>query len=365
MIVLTRRFYADSDTAKGMMPKYHIGTLDEASRKALGEPVADDEDVSASPTFLNARTWKGAALLRKRQVSSDTFIFTFSLGHPAQNIGLPTGQHLMIRVKDPASNESVIRPYTPISPVTQQGTMDVLIKLYLSKPDSKYPAGKMSQAISAIPIGHNVDFKGPIGKFTYLGKGRCSVNERERQIRKFVMICGGSGITPIFQVFRAVMSDPDDPTVCTVLNGNRLVEDVLCHEDLLGLTQGNEHRAEVVYTLSQPPPQGWSGLKGRIDKDLVGRKCSLNDFSVGAATVKALVESEKVPVSAAEPKKRSKGVKEEGNKTKQPKQNGEVKEKSEPKGGMMALICGPEPLENAVHGYLKDMGWAEDDILFF
>ena len=41
--------------------------------------------------------------------------------------------------------------------------------------------------------------KGPIGHFTYLGRGRFEVKGAERRTRAFGLICGGTGITPAYQ----------------------------------------------------------------------------------------------------------------------------------------------------------------------
>lgn len=296
-----------SETAKGMMPSYHLGTLSDSAKLALSEPASETASNEPRPTFLNPRAWTKAVLDSKRAVSSDTIIFTFTLEHPEQTLGLPVGQHLMIRLRDPVDREAIIRPYTPISDITRKGHLDVLIKLYLSS--DAHPGGKMSKAMNALPIGHGVDFKGPIGKFEYIGRGRCSVNGAERTVRKFAMICGGSGITPIFQVLRAVMRDPADPTRCTVLNGNRLVGDILCKDDLDALLRGNEARAEVIHTLTNAGP-GWTGLRGRIDAALVRKHCRAHD-------------------------------------------------------GTMVLVCGPEALEKSVHKALTEQGWADEQILFF
>ena len=297
-----------SETAKGMMPGYHIGTLDEASKIALSEPQSETATNEPRETFLQPRAWTKAVLHSKKRISSDTIIFTFTLDHDAQTLGLPVGQHLMIRLRDPVTREAIIRPYTPISEITRKGFLDVLIKLYLD-PDAMEKGGKMSKAMSALPIGHGVDFKGPIGKFTYLGKGRYLVNETERKVKRFAMICAGSGITPIFQVFRAVMRDKSDPTTCTVINGNRLIEDILCREDLDALLQGNEDRGQVIYTLTKAPDT-WEGLKGRINAELVQKHCARD-------------------------------------------------------GDTMVLICGPEALEKSIHIALKEQGWTDEQILFF
>ena len=296
-----------SETAKGMMPDYHIGTLDAFSKVALSETQSETATNEPRPTFLQPRSWSKAILHSKRAISSDTIIFTFTLDHDEQTLGLPVGQHLMIRLRDPVEREAIIRPYTPISEITRKGHLDVLIKLYLDSGATK--GGKMSKAMNALPIGHGVDFKGPIGKFTYLGRGLCDVQGTEKRVKRFAMICAGSGITPIYQVFRAVMRDKGDATICTVLNGNRLVEDILCREDLEALLKGNEDRGEVIHTLTRAP-EGWEGLKGRISGKLVQKHCECHDDT-------------------------------------------------------MVLVCGPEALEKSIHIALKEQGWKDEQILFF
>ncbi|TAQ91256.1 hypothetical protein B7494_g389 [Chlorociboria aeruginascens] len=301
-----------SETAKGMMPQYHIGSLDEASLAALKEgPRATSESSEPRPIFLQPKMWTKAMLSAKKQVSSDTRIFTFNLEHGDQIIGLPIGQHLMMRLRDPITGDAIIRSYTPISEERDKGLLHILIKVYF---DTKERAGgKMTQALDAIPIGYSVDFKGPIGKFEYLGNGRCTVNSKERFVERFIMICAGSGVTPIFQVLRAIMKDKEDKTKCVVLDGNRLEEDILCREEIDFLVRGNEDRCNLIYTLTQPT-DSWQGVRGRVGKELLERevgRCKSQD------------------------------------------------------GAEMVLICGPELLEKSVHSLLNNMGWKDDDLLFF
>jgi nitrate reductase (NAD(P)H) len=307
-ITLPTNTSLDSETAKAMMPDYHIGSLDEASRKALteGEPV--NESNEPRPVFLDSRIWNRALLHAKTPVSWDTRIFTFKLDHDEQELGLPTGQHLMLRLRDPVTREAIIRSYTPISQTTKKGFVDVLIKIYADSADKV--GGKMTKALDAIPVGHFVDCKGPIGKFTYLGRGLCAINNKERKVKRFYMVCGGSGITPIFQVLRAVMQDKEDPTHCTVLNGNRLVEDILCREDLDSFARENPERCTLLNTLTKGP-EDWDGLRGRIGPKLLEEHCRTND------------------------------------------------------GESLVLICGPEALEKSTHKTLNEQGWKDEDLMFF
>lgn len=301
---------ADSETAKGMMPDYHIGTLDDKAKAILeAGAVQENQDGIKRLTFLDSRNWSKALLHSKKIVSWDTRVFTFKLDHDEQDLGLPTGQHLMIRLRDPVTREAIIRSYTPVSHQSKKGYLDVLVKVYFDTKERK--GGKMSQAMDHLPIGHHIEFKGPIGKFEYLGNGRCTVNGKERTVKKFIMVCGGSGVTPVYQVFRAIMVDKDDPTKCLFLDGNRLVEDILIKEELDHYAQGNDHKCKLLYTLTQAPDD-WEGLRGRIGAPL------LREHVV-------------------------------------PEDDGET----------MVLICGPEALEKSVHGALLDQGWKDEDMLFF
>lgn len=292
-----------------MMPDYHIGTLDEASQKALAQGQATTGSNEPRSVFLHPREWRQAHLQSKKKVSSDTHIFRFKLDHDDQTLGLPTGQHLMLRLRDPVTREAIIRSYTPISQTNQKGYCDILIKVYADTPSRA--GGKMTKALDAIPLGHSLDVKGPIGKFEYLGRGLCSINGKQtKQVKRFYMICGGSGITPIYQVLRAVMQDREDATQCTVLYGNRTVEDILCREDLDAFAKENEDRCRILHTLTKGNEE-WEGRRGRIGEAMLKEECVRGE------------------------------------------------------GEGMVLVCGPEALEKATCEVLGKLGWEEDEILVF
>ncbi|KAI0447373.1 nitrate reductase [Xylaria telfairii] len=302
-----------SENAKAMLVDYHIGTLDKTSQSLLStdSEAAVPENAPPRDVFLNPKAWTKAILSAKTSVSPDTKIFTFELEHADQAIGLPIGQHVMMRLRDPVTREAILRAYTPLSPSNARGKLDVLIKVYRDTATQK--GGRMTQALDSIPLGHFVDFKGPTGKFEYLGRGRFTLSGRERRVRRFVMVCGGSGITPIFAVLRAVLADREDPTSCVVLDGNRAEEDILCKTELDAMLVDNEHRYRLNYVLSRPSP-AWNGGRGRIDKDLVASE-------VGSCQ----------------------GI----------------------DGTDVLLVCGPKPLEESVLSIFTGMGWKKDDMVFF
>ncbi|KAF3908206.1 hypothetical protein AA313_de0202700 [Arthrobotrys entomopaga] len=234
-----------SETAKSMMPQYHIGTLSPAAVKALasGKKIEVDE---SSPIFLNPKAWQKSKLIEKRTISWDTKIFTFSLQHADQIVGLPIGQHLMIKVQDQKTGEAIIRSYTPISEGNMQGRLELLVKIYFASEVPLFPGGRMTMALDALSIGQEVEIKGPTGKLEYLGKGRVTIRGIEKRVKSFCMICAGSGITPIFQVLRAVMQDREDDTRCVVFDGNRLEEDILCREHLDRYEAENAHKCKIL-----------------------------------------------------------------------------------------------------------------------
>jgi len=257
--------------------------------------------------FLQQRVWTKATLIEKRLISWDTRIFVFQLEHEEQTLGLPVGQHLMLRLRDPTTDEVVIRPYTPITEIKKKGVLEVLIKIYFDTKETK--GGKMTLAMDALPLGHFVDFKGPIGKFEYIGRGQFSIGGNIRLAKSFYMICAGSGITPIYQVLRAVMQDPEDTTHCVVLDGNRTFEDILCKQDLDLFASDNPGQCKVVYTLTKAHEE-WEGLRGWISGELIGEHMPRSD-------------------------------------------------------GALVLVCGPEALEKSVHESLNEQGWENSDIVFF
>ncbi|KAF9883727.1 hypothetical protein FE257_003019 [Aspergillus nanangensis] len=296
-----------SETAKKMMPDYHIGTMDKDSLEALKNDNSQESD-EPRETFLNPRSWGKTKLIKKTEVSWDTRIFTFELEHETQTLGLPIGQHLMLKVPDPTGKgESIIRSYTPLSDTAMEGAMEVLIKVYFDTPT--VPGGKMTMALDRLPLDSVIECKGPTGRFEYLGNGRVLISGKERHVRSFKMICGGTGITPIFQVLRAVIKDTEDPTSCVVLNGNRQEEDILCRAELDAFEESDGERCKIIHTLSKPSDT-WAGSRGRIDGIL-------------------------------------------------------LKQYATPEEESMVLICGPEAMEKSAHGILIEHGWKESDIHHF
>lgn len=113
----------------------------------------------------------------------------------------------------------------------------------------------MSRYLSLVKIGDNVRIKGPKGQFTY----------SPTLSREIGMIAGGTGITPMLQIIRAVLKNPSDKTKLSLIYANVNLEDILLKKELDELAATHAGRFKVDYVLNNPPPQ-WDGGIGFVSK---------------------------------------------------------------------------------------------------
>ena len=323
------------------MSEYHMGTLDKSALNKLSsgdstEAESGGGDQEKRPDFLQPWAWRKALMTAKKSISPDSKVFTFRLEHPNQALGLPVGQHLMVRMWDTAVRKHFRRSYTPLTiGPDARGSLELLIKIYSDEPER--PGGKMTLALDSLHPGDAVDFQGPFGNFKYLGHGLCAIGMRQRRVRRFVMICGGSGITPILQVLRAVAQEvkeggnktmdtgakDNQQTTCLVLDGNRNEEDILYRSELDALAQDHSDFFRVEYCLSQPPVK-WKGHSGHID----------------AAFLRKHVGS--------------------------PPQCKSIDTANEDEGrDTLVIISGPKLMEESVQRVFTELNWRKEDLYFF
>ncbi|PXF40795.1 NADH-cytochrome b5 reductase 1 [Gracilariopsis chorda] len=204
---------------------------------------------STSTSGALTTTYEEYPLLEKRRVSHNTRIFRFALPSENAKLGLPLGRHISLRTV--IDGKEVRRPYTPISPEDCRGYFELMLKIYPA------PHGLMSRYLDSLRIGEAVDVRGPLGKFSYT----------RNAYRRMNMVCGGTGITPMWQVFRAILSDPGDTTEISLVFANVTEDDVLLRDELDEIAR-TERRFSVYYVLNNPP-SGWDGGVGFVTKDIL------------------------------------------------------------------------------------------------
>ncbi|XP_022868217.1 NADH--cytochrome b5 reductase 1-like [Olea europaea var. sylvestris] len=181
---------------------------------------------------LDPEAFKEFKLVKKTQISHNVAKFKFALPTPTSVLGLPIGQHISCRGKD-SQGEEVIKPYTPTTLDSDVGYFELVIKMY--------PQGRMSHHFREMREGDYLAVKGPKGRFKY----------QPGQVRAFGMLAGGSGITPMFQVARAILENPNDQTKVHLIYANVTYEDILLKEDLDSLATNYPDRFKIYYVLNQ------------------------------------------------------------------------------------------------------------------
>lgn len=212
-------------------------------------------------------------LAEKIEVSHDTRKFRFHLPSDNHVLGLPVGKHVYLSAK--IDGKLVVRPYTPVSSDDDLGYVELMIKVYFRNVNPKYPeGGKMSQYLEHMKIGDTIDFRGPSGLIVYKGNGKFAIQSdkkspaKERVFKKVSMIAGGTGITPMLQIIKAILKNPDDKTLISLLFANQSEEDILCRKELDELATNHSDRFSVWYTVDRPP-ENWKYSSGFISDQMI------------------------------------------------------------------------------------------------
>ncbi|KAI3917045.1 hypothetical protein MKX01_003494 [Papaver californicum] len=206
-----------------------------------------------SKACLDPENFREFKCVKRTQLSHNVAKFKFALPTPTSVLGLPIGQHISCRGKD-SLGEDVIKPYTPTTLDTDVGHFELVIKMY--------PQGRMSHHFREMRVGDYMAVKGPKGRFKY----------QPGQVRAFGMLAGGSGITPMFQVARAILENPIDKTNVHLIYANVTVDDILLKEELESLTSKYPNHFKVYYVLNQPPEE-WNGGVGFVSKEMIETHC--------------------------------------------------------------------------------------------
>ncbi|KAI5079535.1 hypothetical protein GOP47_0005014 [Adiantum capillus-veneris] len=198
---------------------------------------------------LDPETWRSFRLVKRIQVSHNVVKFRFALPTPTSVLGLPIGQHVSCLGQD-KEGEEVIKPYTPTTLDSDIGYFELVIKIYSH--------GRMSHHFSKLQVGDSLSVRGPKGRFRYT----------PGSVKAFGMLAGGTGLTPMFQVARAILENPKDATKIYLIYANVAYEDILLKEELDKFQETYPGRFSVHYVLEKPP-EGWKGSVGYVSKDLV------------------------------------------------------------------------------------------------
>lgn len=197
-----------------------------------------------TPGFLQPKEFKALPLVAKDLLAPNVYRFVFQLPHQDDVIGLPIGQH--VAIKATIDGQSVSRSYTPTSNNLDLGRLEMVIKCY--------PDGLLTgKYLANLKLGDKVLFRGPKGAMRYKN-GVCN---------KLGMIAGGTGITPMYQLIRAICEDETDTTEISLIYANRSEEDILLRKELEAFAAAYPKTLKIWYMLDHPP-QKWQYGKGYV-----------------------------------------------------------------------------------------------------
>ena len=217
-------------------------------------PVKNTAQPTGPRKVLNPGEFQQFVLEEKTVISHNVAVYRFALPQKTDILGLPIGQHISLAATISGQEKEVVRSYTPISSDNDRGYFELLIKAYAQ--------GNISKHVSELKIGDTMKVKGPKGAMVYT----------PNMCRRIGMIAGGTGITPMLQVIKAIIRERphnggNDNTQVDLIFANVNPDDILLKDDLDTLAKEDD-RFNVYYVLNNPPEK-WDGGVGFVTADMI------------------------------------------------------------------------------------------------
>lgn len=266
-----------------------LGVVTDKAMELIRSTQQSQDDVDAKTPedqALLKHRWVQATLTKRDWISDDTAVYTFKLPNRKRFLGLGTCQHIELGFH--LRDRMLIRQYTPTRPVLPRnsgievtngedadnlhdgsGTFQLTVKTYF--PSDDQPGGAFSNILSAIPIGEDIEMRGPTGGVIYYGNGKFSIDGKDKSFERVSLVLGGTGLTPGFSLIARAVLDPKDKLEIRVIDANKSESDTLLRDDLDKLTRLSKGRLQVSHVLSHPSDD-WNGLQGHVNEEII-KKC--------------------------------------------------------------------------------------------
>jgi len=194
--------------------------------------------------------WSGQLQI-VRIIQETPNVRTFRLALP-DNSPLPfahlSGQYLILNLQ--IGGKKVVRTYTIASSPTRSGYCEITVKREEDGLGSRHLHENLRE-------GHLLDVSAPAGRFTF----------DETKAKSIVLIAGGVGITPLMSILRS-LTDRNWKGDIHFIYCARSPHDIIFRQELEDLDKRfpNLH---LHVTLTRAEGQHWTGLKGRVTRDLL------------------------------------------------------------------------------------------------
>ncbi len=199
-----------------------------------------------------------AQVSRIRDLTHDVRELDLRLIEPPA-ITFKAGQFVSFEVGLNEKRQTLIRPYSIVSPPSRQDVLTLLFNLVPGGPGSTY--------LFSLKEGEKAQFKGPAGSFRL----------RDDPARDHLFVATGTGIAPIRSMLSALF-ERDAGGAVTLLWGLRSQRDLYYQDELAALARAHP-RFTFATTLSRPE-EGWQGARGRVTRLVEERVTSVKSLAV-------------------------------------------------------------------------------------
>ncbi|KAL4925704.1 nitrate reductase [Aspergillus undulatus] len=275
------------DYAMQKLQECILGVVTEKAMKYIqknAETVAKEREQAPriEGQALEKHRWVAVKLTDRKPISPDTREYTFTLPEGKPVLGIGPCQHIEMafHMKD----KMVIRPYTPTLPLLPRlkdqangtdslaeyrdgrGFFMLTVKTYF--PNDDQPGGALSNILDTLPLGEEVDIRGPTGDIVYEGFGNFTVSGEKRKYNRVSLVLGGTGITPGYALIAGIMLTKDDKTEIRVIDANKTPGDILLRNELDKFEAESNGQLKIAHVISSPADD-WKGLKGHVNKEII------------------------------------------------------------------------------------------------
>lgn len=227
------------------IPFMSASEIESGARLACQVKVKQDLQVRVKEEFLRIQEFR-ARVAEATKLTHDTRELKLKLIEPS-TIDFRPGQYVQVLV--PSKGERIFRAYSISSPPSDDGTIELLVRLV--------PKGVGSTYLHRLEVGEELVFTGPYGEF--------ELDEREDV--ELICVGGGCGMAPMHSLLRHVAKQqPNRP--CNLFFGAGTADDIMYHKEFTAL-QEKMPSFEMHYALSEPhaSPE-WEGERGYIHESV-------------------------------------------------------------------------------------------------
>ncbi|KAJ3435354.1 NADH-cytochrome b5 reductase [Anaeramoeba flamelloides] len=205
---------------------------------------------------LYPNKWTQVTLEKKQKVSSTKsgspiYIFRFSFKNETYQLGSFSGQYIAIQAQ--IDTKIVKRYYSPISTPSDHGFVEILVKVNLERTG-------MSNYLQKMNIGDTIQMMGPIDGFIY----------KPENFKQIVLLSAGVGLSPMIQLARSIMKNPNDETKIVFLHGNISENELVLFDEIKSYENNHPKQFKSVFTLEKPH-ENWDGETGFISKEIIAK----------------------------------------------------------------------------------------------